>query len=62
MPPEFRAELIERLLDSFAATEEEVCEEWLEVAKQRLADLKSGKVTGVDGDSVLENAKSMLIQ
>lgn len=63
LPPQDRAELAERLLDSLrGSSTEEVAQEWLAVANERLDEVRSGRVTPIDGDAVLANARKSLSQ
>jgi putative addiction module component (TIGR02574 family) len=63
LPPQERAELAERLLDSLrAGSTEEVAQEWLAVANERLDEIRSGRVTPIDGETVLANARKSLSQ
>ena len=63
LPPQQRAELAERLLDSFhAESSEEVTQEWVALANERLDEIRSGRVTPIDGFVVLEKARKSLSQ
>ena len=63
LPPQQRAELAERLLDSLhAESSEEVTQEWVALANERLDDIRSGRVTPIDGAAVLEKARKSLSQ
>ena len=63
LPPQERAELAERLLDSLCTSStDEVAQEWLAAANERLEEIRSGRVTPIDGDTVLANARKSLSQ
>lgn len=58
LPPQQRAELAERLLDSLGSeSTDEVSSEWISLACERLAEIRSGRVTPVDGVAVLDKAR-----
>jgi putative addiction module component (TIGR02574 family) len=55
LPPGKRAELAEYVLDSLKSDEQEIKAEWLAVAKQRLAEMHSGRVVGIPAEKVLKS-------
>lgn len=56
LPDDDRAWIAERLFDSLDRSEE-IDREWLEVARQRLAALRSGEVRGIPVEKVIDAAK-----
>ena len=63
LPPEQRAELAERLLESLGGEQNgDVTHEWLQLATKRLKEIRSGETTLIDGDTVLANARKSLSQ
>lgn len=59
LPPEDRARLLERLIASFEP-QSPAQRAWLEVARQRQADVKAGKVEMVPGDDALRRVRARL--
>lgn len=57
LPVEERARLVDSLLQTLNPTDESVAAAWLAAARQRLADLDSGKVRAVQGDEVFEKVR-----
>ena len=55
LPVEERALVADTLLRSLNQTETEIDKKWIEVAHQRLNELRSGKVKAVPGEQVFEN-------
>ena len=53
LPVEDRALVAESLLRSLNAPETDIDRKWAKVARRRLAELRSGKVTPVSGEDVL---------
>jgi hypothetical protein len=53
LPVEERALLVDSLLRTLNAPDPDIDRAWAEVAKQRLAGIRSGRVTPVPGDEVL---------
>jgi len=52
LPVEERALIADSILRSLNPVELEIDKKWIEVAKQRLEDIKSGKIKAVPGDEV----------
>jgi len=50
----FANELVDPLLSSFEPPEPEIDREWAAVARDRLAEMRSGKVKSVPGEQVFE--------
>jgi len=59
LPPEDRARLLERLIASFEP-KSSAQRAWLEVARQRQADVKAGKVAMVPGEEALARARARI--
>lgn len=55
LPVEERAMMVDSLLKSLNQPESEIDKKWNEVATQRLAELRSGHITGVPADEVFAN-------
>ncbi|NQV24103.1 MAG: addiction module protein [Rhodopirellula sp.] len=61
MPPRQRAELLERLINSLTSeSNENVTQEWVALASERLDEIRSGSVTPIDGVDVLAKARKSL--
>ncbi len=54
LPVDERAIMIDCLLKSLNPPESEIDKKWAVIAKQRLAELRSGKVKAISGDEVFE--------
>ena len=54
LPVEERAMVVDSLLKSLNPPEAAVDKKWAEVAKRRLAELRSGSVRAVPGDEVFQ--------
>ncbi len=52
LPVEERAIVIDSLLRTLNPPDTEIEKEWLEVAKRRVAELRSGRVKAIPGDEV----------
>ena len=59
LPVTQRAELAQYLLDSLEADEKTARTEWLALAKQRMADVRTGRVTGTPAAEVLKSLVEM---
>jgi putative addiction module component (TIGR02574 family) len=62
LPVEERARLAESLLASLNATDAQVDAAWSKVAQARLAELRSGQVTGVPGEAVFSRIRDRLVK
>jgi len=61
LPPEERARLAERLIASLdPETDPQAGELWLQEAERRLAEIESGSASGLQGEHVIEKARSTL--
>ena len=61
LPPDRRAQLAERLIDSLeTGWEDQVDDQWIAEAERRLDDLESGAVRGVPARDVAAEARSKL--
>ncbi|HSW54743.1 MAG TPA: addiction module protein [Ignavibacteriaceae bacterium] len=52
LPVEERALIADSILRSLNPVESEIDKKWIKIAKDRLNDLKSGKIKAVPGDEV----------
>lgn len=57
MPVEDRVLVVDSLLRTLNPPDFEVDRKWAEVAKRRLAELRSGRATPLPGDEVLARAR-----
>ena len=57
LPVEGRAEIVESLLRSLNSPDSAIDQEWIEVAKRRLQELRSGAVAAVPGDKVFSKVR-----
>jgi len=55
LPESERAELAQYLLDSLDSTEATIREEWIALAKERIARMRAGLVVGIPAEQVLES-------
>lgn len=53
LPTPERAELAQYLLRSLEAEEKDAKAEWLDLAEQRMAEVRAGRVVGIPADEVL---------
>jgi putative addiction module component (TIGR02574 family) len=61
LPPQQRAELVERLLDSLhSESAEHVAQEWAALATERLDEIRTDRVTPIDGADVMAKARCCL--
>jgi putative addiction module component (TIGR02574 family) len=58
LPPEERASLAERLLDSLQTEQQEIDRCWTEVAEKRLAAYRRGEVRAVPADEFLQRLRA----
>lgn len=54
LPLEQRAHVVERLLQSLSASNPEIDQAWLGLARRRQEELASGKVPGIPGEEVFK--------
>ncbi len=54
LPVEERARVVDSILKSLNSPESDIDKKWAEVAKQRLSELRSGKVKAISGDKVFD--------
>jgi len=52
LPVEERAKVIDSLLRTLNPVSDNIDAEWIKVAKRRLAELRSGRVSAISGDEV----------
>jgi putative addiction module component (TIGR02574 family) len=57
LPVEERAMLVDSLLRTLNPPESEIDRKWIEVAKRRLAELRSGQVKAIPGEEVFAKVK-----
>ena len=57
LPVEERAIIIDRLLRSLNTPSPEIDKIWIDTAKHRLSELRSGKVKSIPGDEVFAKVK-----
>ena len=57
LPTEERAAVIDSLLKTLNPTNDEIDRKWIEVAKRRLYELRSGEVEPVPGDEVFKKIR-----
>lgn len=59
LPVEERTRVVENLLSSLNPPETEIDVAWTAVARRRLDDLRSGKVTAVPGEAVFDRIRQL---
>jgi putative addiction module component (TIGR02574 family) len=57
LPVEERTHLVDSILKSLNRPDKEIDIQWIETAKKRLEELRSGKVKAVSGDEVFKKVK-----
>ena len=57
LPMPERAELAHFLLRTLEAPDEGAAAEWLALAKQRMADVRAGRVVGIPAEQVMESLR-----
>ncbi len=57
LPIEKRAMLVDSLLRTFNSIEPEIDGKWIDVARRRLSELRSGKVEAIPGEEVFAKVK-----
>jgi len=57
LPVEERAILVDCLLRTLNTIEPEIEKKWIDVAKRRLAELRSGQVEAISGEEVFARVK-----
>ena len=57
LPVEVRALIADSILRSLNPAQSDIDKKWLKAAKERLNDLKTGKVKAISGDEVLNRIK-----
>ena len=57
LPVEERAMVVDCILRTLNPVESEIEKEWIDVAKRRLAELRSGQVRAIPGDEVFAKVK-----
>ena len=57
LPVEERAMVADSVLRSLNAPEPEIDRKWIEVAKRRLSELRSGEIEGVSADRVFAKVR-----
>lgn len=62
LPLEERARLVDSLLQTLNPVDEAAATAWLAVARRRLDDLDSGRVSAVSGEEVFEKVRRRLEQ
>ncbi len=58
LPVEERALVIDSLLRTLNPPDPEIDRQWIDAAKQRLAELRSGEVKSIPGQDVLSRVKA----
>ena len=58
LPVEERVIVVDSLLRTLNVPSPEIDKEWAEIAKARLAELRSGRVRGIPGDQVLARIRA----
>jgi len=58
LPLEERARVVDTLLQSLNPPDEAATAAWLDVARRRLAELRSGTATPVDGEQVFSRIRN----
>lgn len=53
LPPDQRAELVDRILETMLPVDEDIQAAWTHLAEERLEDYRSGRTEAVDADIVL---------
>jgi len=59
LPIEERANIVDSLLKSINRPNKEIDKKWINIAKKRLDDLRTGKVQAIPGDIVFNKVKEL---
>lgn len=59
LPLEEQLAVVDALLKSFSASDPKVDKAWLDAAKRRIEELRSGCVQSVPGEGVMEKARKI---
>lgn len=60
LPPEVRAELVERIiLAGHGGIEPEIDAQWKQISRQRIAEIRSGQAKGVRVDGALAEVRKL---
>jgi hypothetical protein len=62
LPVEERAIVVDSLLRTLNMPDPDIDRQWIEVAKCRLADLRSGRIRSVPGDQVFADIRKRFAQ
>jgi putative addiction module component (TIGR02574 family) len=57
LPVEERAMVVDCILRTLSPVSSEIEKEWIDTAKSRLSELRSGKVQAVSGDEVFDRVR-----
>jgi len=57
LPVEERAMVVDCILRTLSPVESEIEKEWIDTAKRRLSELRSGKVQAISGDEVFDRVR-----
>ncbi len=60
LPVEERANIVDSILKSLNRPNDKIDKQWIEVAKRRLNDIRTGKVKAVPGHEVFSKVKDLL--
>ena len=60
LPPEVRAELVERIiLAGHGGIEPEIDEQWKQISRQRIAEIRSGQAKGIPVNDALAEVRKL---
>ena len=62
LPLDLKTQLIDKLLTSINTIDKKVEDAWIDEVNRRVASIKSGEVTLVDGDEVFKKIKERLVK
>ena len=62
LPLEERAKLVDSLLQTLNPVDDDTTAAWLAVARRRLDEMRSGRVTPIHGDAVFDKVRRRLDQ
>ena len=61
LPLEERVRLVDSLLQTLNPIDDKAAAAWLDVARRRLDEIDSGRITPIDGEAVFEKAARRLV-
>ena len=61
LPVEERAMVVDCILRTLSPVKSEIEKEWIDTAKRRLSELRSGKVQAISGDEIFDRVRRRFV-